>query len=417
MGKVLGFAMLFASLAIVEQKLPNGMQVIAVLRPDTPYAVASLWVRSGSADDPPTKEGTAHLLEHLLPLSPYGNATVQIRMENMGALLVPETGQNFMAFSLHAEPSLLLRAFPLLVKMATELRVDVAMVEREKELMRLEMLALHEDPLWAMKTLLKARLFEGTAHAHPPVGWLDTLAQLTLDDARQFHRQHFRALNMALIAVVPDRATLDALTDIASQFSATSVDAAPTATMVHRPLPIDTLLPFLVRPLRHPSEAFWGIGWRVEMSASEKVTMDALMLHLRQTIAPAIFGRVGTVREWALVANPVRGAVAITLVARLRPTTDLPERLWRQALQQLAEQGLEEAKMEQLRRQLLLHHERSTADPLQCAKQLGWAWALNDEPELVSRYEQMVASLDGEQIRRLAQRLTKTDPISVTVKH
>jgi len=40
-----------------------------------------------------------------------------------------------------------------------------------------------------------------------------------------------------------------------------------------------------------------------------------------------------------------------------------------------------------------------------------------DEPELVSRYEQMVASLDGEQIRRLAQRLTKTDPISVTVKH
>jgi len=43
--------------------------------------------------------------------------------------------------------------------------------------------------------------------------------------------------------------------------------------------------------------------------------------------------------------------------------------------------------------------------------------ALHDEPELVSRYEQMVASLDGEQIRRLAQRLTKTDPISVTVKH
>jgi len=45
-------------LASVYERLPSGAQVIAFIRPDAQYSVASLWVNCGSGADPKGKEGT-----------------------------------------------------------------------------------------------------------------------------------------------------------------------------------------------------------------------------------------------------------------------------------------------------------------------------------------------------------------------
>ncbi len=428
---------LLSALTIVATTLPNGLSLFGVVRPEAPYAVASLWVRSGSAADPVGREGTAHLLEHLLPLQPFDGKTVQMAMERKGTLLLPETGRDFMAFHLLAplsplpsvsrpiipsspvprpSPQNLLDAFSLMATMLQDLRVDERVVAREKALMRLELLGLHEEPFWVMKTLLEARVMSGTPFAHPPSGWLSTLETLTLDDARQFFRCHFRAANCALIAVVPDEGTLTALGERATRFPFPN-GAASLATVADKSVRHEeTLLPFLQRALTRHNEAFWGMGWRLEVAPHEKVAADALVIYLQQTLAPSVLGTMGVVQEWNLVANPVRNGLLLSVVARLRPTTEEPERRWRQALRHLAEKGVPEEEIRKVKWHLRWQYTRALADPLQCVRHLGWAWALHDTPHLLERYEELVNDLAPVHLQELVVRLLQSEPVSVMLQ-
>ncbi|MCX7967432.1 MAG: insulinase family protein [Armatimonadetes bacterium] len=394
----------------VYEQLPNGAKVIAFIRPATPYPAASLWVKSGSASDPPNREGTAHLLEHLLPLKPFNGTTIQIAVERKGALLIPETGRDFMAFHLQAENETITEVFPMLVEAVTELTVDMQVVEREKRLMWLETLALYEDPLWLMKTAIEAKLFEGTPYAHPPTGWLETLSQLSFADAQQFHRTHFVAPNFALIAVVPDEKTLTVLKNhvaklpspseiVAAQMSLSRSDFQPT---------FDAMLK---RALTRTNEVFWGIGWRIPVQAREKVAMDALVLHLRQVLLPTLFGQIGVVQEWNMLANPVRGSIALTITARLRPYTELLEQRLKQVLDEIARRDLPLAELNCLKRNLRWEYFRVLSNPTRCVRELGWAWALFDDPETVERYGKALEDLNSEQVRQLASRLNSTKPV------
>jgi len=402
-------------LKTVCEKLPNGSQIIVAICPTFPYSVASLWVKCGSASDPPNREGTAHLLEHLLPLKPFNGTPIQIAIENEGALLVPETGRDFMAFHLQASPETVAKVFPMLTEAVAGLDVDLEVVEREKELMRLEALALYEDPLWLMKTALEAKLFAGTPYAHPPTGWLETLNPLSLADAQQFYRSHFVAPNLALIAAVPNEETLTVLKRAMAELSfPTETPATPTASTSRGFLPAFEGL--LQETLTRPNEVFWGMGWRVTIGAREKVAADALVLHLRQVLLPALLGQIGVVREWNMVANPVRGELALTVTARLRPHTELIERRLKQAIGELSKRSLTATELDFLKRSLQLEHLRALSDPLRCVKELGWAWALYGDPTVFERYAEVLQNLNADQIRQLAARLNSAQPVVWVVK-
>ncbi len=402
-------------LARVYERLPNGTQIIAFVRPDAPYSVASLWVNCGSNADPKGKEGTAHLLEHLLPLKPFNGTTIQIELERQGALLLPETGRDFMAFHLQAPEDVVAQVFPLLIEAVRDLGFDPKVLEREKRLMWLETLALYEDPLWLMKAMLEAKLFDGTTYAHPPTGWLETIERLNFEDALQFHRKHFSAHNFALIAVVRNEATLNAL-------KATLADSNQTFTaslsleLLREESFATNLEPALKRALNRHNEVFWGIGWRISLSAQEKVTMDALISHLKRTALPLLFGQLGVVQEWSMVANPVRGEMALTINARLRPYTDLIEKWVRQVLREIGEKGLSDAELARLKRSLAWEHYRNLNNPMRLVRELGWAWSIYGDPKIVERYGEEIANLSSEQIRQIAKRLNSIQPVVLVVR-
>jgi len=399
----------------VYEQLPNGAQVIAFVCPDAPFSVASLWVNCGSSADPKGKEGTAHLLEHLLPLKPFNGTTIQIAMERQGALLLPETGRNFMAFHIQAPGNVIAQVFPLLVEAIRDLSFDPKVLEREKRLMWLEILALYEDSLWLMKAMLEARLFEGTTCAHPPSGWLETIERLGFEDAVQFHRKNFLAHNFALIAVVQNETTLNALKAILADSNLTFTTSA-SLELTQEGSFAPNLEPELKKALSRHNEVFWGIGWRISLSAQEKVAMDALASHLRRTVLPFLFGQIGVVQEWNMVANPVRGEMALTINARLRPYTDLVEKWVRQVLWEISGKGVTDAELACLKRNLAWEHYRNLNNPMRLVRELGWAWAIYGDPKIVERYGEGIANLSSEQIRQIAKRLNSTQPVVSVVR-
>jgi len=399
----------------VYERLPNGAQVIAFVCPSAPYSVASLWVSCGSGADPKGKEGTAHLLEHLLPLKPFNGTTIQIEMERQGALLLPETGRDFMAFHLQAPDNVIAQVFPLLVGAVKDLSFDPKVLEREKRLMWLETLALYEDPLWLMKAMLEAKLFEGTTYAHPPTGWLETIERLSFEDAMQFHRKHFLAQNFALVAVVQNEATLNALKATLADSNQTFTASASLELLQEESF-APNLEPKLKMALSRHNEVFWGIGWRIQLSAQEKVAMDALVSHLRRTVLPLLFGQLGVVQEWNMVANPVKGEMALTINARLRPYTDLIEKWVRQVLWEIGEKGLPDAELARLKKSLAWEHYRNLSNPMRLVRELGWAWAIYGDPKIVERCSEEIANLSSGKVQQIAKRLNSTQTVILVVR-
>ncbi len=399
----------------VYERLPNGAQVIAFVCPNVPYSVASLWVNCGSSADPKGKEGTAHLLEHLLPLKPFNGTTIQIEMERQGALLLPETGRNFMAFHLQAHENVIAQVFPLLVETVKDLSFDPKVLEREKGLMWLETLALYEDPLWLMKAMLEAKLFEGTTYAHPPTGWLETIERLSFEDAMQFHRKHFLARNFALVAVVQNEATLNALKATLADSNQTFTASASLELLQGESF-APNLEPKLKVALSRHNEVFWGIGWRIQLSAQEKVAMDALVSHLRRTVLPILFGQLGVVQEWNMVANPVKGEMALTINTRLRPYTDLIEKWVRRVLWEISERGLPDAELARLKRSLAWEHYRNLSNPMRLVRELGWAWAIYGDPKIVERRSEEIVNLSSGKVQQIAKRLNLTQPVVLVVR-
>lgn len=401
-------------LTVIHERLQNGVQVIASVRPSAPYSVASLWLNCGSSADPEGREGTAHLVEHLLPLKQFNSATIQIAIERKGALLLPETGRDFMAFHIQSPDNVLPQVFPFLVEAVSDLRIDIDVLEREKQLIWLETLALYEDPFWLMKAALEAKLFEGTAHSHPPTGWLETVKQLNLSDVKEFHSKHFVAPKFSLVAIVQNEATLKVLKEAVSNLPLTPKVETFTASLSTRsPTPAFEVM--LRDVLSHPKEAFWGIGWRVPISAEEKVAMDALVMHLRQIAIPILFGQIGVVQKWNMVVNPVKGSSVITVSTRLRPNSDLIERGLKQVLRELAQHGLTENELTRLKRFLLWEHFRTLNSPIRLNRKLGQWWVLYNEPIGAQQYGEVIAKLSSDQIRRIAAKLESVQPVKFVV--
>lgn len=421
MGWITVFAMsllfpvaLDGELTIIHERLQNGVQVIASIRPNAPYSVASLWLNCGSSADPEGREGTAHLIEHLLPLKPFNGATVQIAIERKGALLLPETGRDFMAFHIQSPNNVISQVFPLLVEAVSDLKVDIGVLEREKRLIWLETLALYEDPFWLMKAALEAKLFEGTTYSHPPTGWLETVKQLNLSDVKEFHGKHFVAPKFSLVAVVQNEAILKVLKEAVSNLPLTPKVETFTASLPTRnPTPAFEVM--LREALSHPREAFWGIGWRVPISAEEKVAMDALVMHLRQIAIPTIFGQIGVVQKWNMVVNPVKGSSVLTVSARLRPNSELVERGLKQVLREIAQHGLTENELVRLKRFLLWEHHRTLNSPIRLNRELGQWWVLYNEPRSAQQYGEAIAKLSSDQVRRIAAKLESVQPVRFVV--
>ncbi|MFA0763914.1 MAG: hypothetical protein XFASWVDF_001641 [Candidatus Fervidibacter sp.] len=392
---------------LIDRRLDNGGRLIAVVRPDIAYAVAGFWLKVGSAADEPSKEGTAHLWEHLAPLHPHGDATAQIAIERLGGLLSPETGRDFMAFPIAtADASLLPTMLSLLRDALLTPPNSAALLEREKTLMRLEMRALWDDPLWVGKTLLEARLFANTPYAHPPSGWLHRLDHLTLDDVRRFHATHCVAENLALVAIVPDERLLSELETVLA--SLPSGQKVPSQT----PSPFVTEMPEVTFPKRsHPDEGVLAIGWRLPIKAGERRWLDALAVYWRSVALPTV--AVSEVREWRLVINPTRIGCAISVALRCRPLRDERVSWVVEAVRKAMEAPPSAEFAAQLRERLRVQRTWLFCDPMELARQIAFAWALDDDPHQALKSDDTMLA---EGCVALQRRLSANAPTTITLR-
>jgi zinc protease len=188
-----------------REVLANGIRLLVAPRPAIPVVVLRVYLRAGSAFDPPDAPGLANLTAELLTRGTAKRTGPELdrAIEFVGGSLEADAGRDGTTVSLAVlrkdlDLGLDLLAEVLLTPTFPEDEFGRKVGEVEGELQRSE-----EDPEVVTGRALARLIYPGHPYAHPVAGTVDSVGKLTRDQVARFHREHYRP-DAALIAVVGD---------------------------------------------------------------------------------------------------------------------------------------------------------------------------------------------------------------------
>lgn len=183
------------------ETLPNGLQVISVLRTGLPLVTAQLVLRGGGEMDPPQLAGLADLTADLLAKGAAGKTAPQIAAaaETLGGSLTAAAGWDESAVGITVTTPKLPQALDLLAEVVR--RPDFS----ADELKRAQAQAVDDLRLMLSRPTVLASLaanrsvFGDGAYGHSRSGTPTSIARISRADVQQLHARLYRPDNAILI--------------------------------------------------------------------------------------------------------------------------------------------------------------------------------------------------------------------------
>lgn len=188
--------------AVGRETLPNGVRLWTVDHREPDLVSLVLLVPSGSAADPPGREGLAAFTADLLDDGTRRRSGIGLHDElgRIGGRLGTDVTSDATVLSVTALARHARAAAALLIELATEPRFDPEEVERVRAL-RISRIAQTRHVAAAVADRAFLRSVYGTQpYGHAPAGTETALARITLDDVRAFHAAHYAPRRWTLIA-------------------------------------------------------------------------------------------------------------------------------------------------------------------------------------------------------------------------
>jgi zinc protease len=218
--------------------LPNGMQVIVVMHHEQPEVTMRLLVRAGAAYDPPGKSGTAALVASLLD---QGTTTRNAReiadaIDYIGGALDTGAGSDLTSGTVLVMKD----SFDVGMKMLADVLRRPAFAPEEIERQRTQTIqslgVSLEDPDFIARAVLNRLIYGFHPYGLPDSGMPDTIAKITREDLREFHRRYF-APNNSILAIVGDVAADEAMAAATSAFGDWERQAVQPSPLPEPPRP------------------------------------------------------------------------------------------------------------------------------------------------------------------------------------
>ena len=258
--------------------LANGMQVMTVLHHEQPVITMRLLVRAGAAQDPPKKDGLSYLTATLLDQGTTTKTANQIADEidfiggAMGTASLPDlTASNVIVMK---------DSFDTGLNMLSDIVRNPAFaqeeIDRQKEQILSSLQVSAEDPEYVANVVFDRLVYGFHPYGLPSTGTAATLAGITRDDLRAFHRRYFVPNNM-ILAIVGDVTSKEAFAAAEKVFGAwpragLTFDKpieppAPTGriVIVDKPDAVQTEIRVgqLAIPRKHPDYLAWDLAVKI----------------------------------------------------------------------------------------------------------------------------------------------------------
>jgi zinc protease len=185
--------------------LSNGMQVIVVMHHEQPEVSLRLLVRAGAAYDPPGKSGVATLVAQLLNQGTASRSAQEIAdtIDSIGGLMDTGAGSDVTSASVLVMKDSFLLGMDLLADIVRRPAFAPEEIERQRAHALSTLQVSLDDPDFIASAVFNRLVYGSHPYAQPDTGMPDSLARITRDDLREFHRRYF-APNNSILAMVGD---------------------------------------------------------------------------------------------------------------------------------------------------------------------------------------------------------------------
>jgi predicted Zn-dependent peptidase len=164
-----------------------------------------VWVNSGARDEPAEWLGISHLLEHMLfkGTERRDARAIAQSLESLGGHLDAFTAREQVCFYARALAADLPEMVDVVADIVCRSRLAQPEVERERSVVRDEILAYEDSPEEKINDQLADQVWDGHALGRPILGTAETVDALTSEQLRAYHARRYRPELLLVSAVGP----------------------------------------------------------------------------------------------------------------------------------------------------------------------------------------------------------------------
>ncbi len=185
--------------------LANGLRIATAEMPGFESVSAGLWAGVGGRHESDRTNGAAHFLEHLLFKGTRRRTASGIarEVEGLGGDLNAFTGVDHTCYYAKAEARQLARVADVLLDMYQHSTLPAKEVERERGVIREEILMGRDQPAQVAEELLSATFWPGQPLGRPLTGTVESVATLRRSDLVAFWRGGYASGNTVMAVAGP----------------------------------------------------------------------------------------------------------------------------------------------------------------------------------------------------------------------
>ena len=209
--------------------LPNGLRIVVIPNHRAPVLTHMVWYRVGAIDEPAGQSGIAHFLEHLMFKGsdhvPPGEFSKRVRA--MGGNDNAFTSQDYTAYFQNVAADRLESVMEMEADRMRSLTLPADEVLSERDVVLEERRQnTDSDPRAQMQEQMRHALFAGHPYSIPVIGWPYEIAQLSRENAADFHAKWY-APNNAVVVISGDVTLADIQPIIEKTYGAVAARDVP----------------------------------------------------------------------------------------------------------------------------------------------------------------------------------------------
>lgn len=185
-----------------ETRLPNGIHVLTEGMPSVRSAAVGIWIRQGSAHEPPDADGASHLLEHLVFKGTEHRTAREIarELESIGGSLDAYTGREHTSY----QARVLDEHVPLALEVLADLILSPLLrsqdLDLEREVVLEEIATVEDTPDDLVFELHGERLWGSHPYGQSILGSRRSVEAMTVDTLRELHHRRYRSGDLVVAA-------------------------------------------------------------------------------------------------------------------------------------------------------------------------------------------------------------------------
>ncbi len=187
---------------VAERIFGDGLRVVSEHLPGASSVAVGLWVNAGSQDEPKSKAGIAHFIEHMVFKGTAGKSMREIMrsIESRGGVLNAFTTKEHTSYYTWSRTTELAHAVEILFELAARPMFTDRDIEREKSVVIEEINGIDDEPDELVFDLFEKELFGEHPLGKPIIGTAKSVGSLTREDLLRFHQRHYRTREIVLVA-------------------------------------------------------------------------------------------------------------------------------------------------------------------------------------------------------------------------